>query len=211
MRRRFSLLLGLVVLATSTSVGHAGVPSPTESTYPNHVLLVGTDAAGVADPAGTLTFHIVHFGGRPYPDALIVLDFSNCAGIELCSTQADPQVTVDCPTHTARFFGNGNGDATVRITGRVSRAVPGSHAPSCNVYSDGVFFGTVPAASPDEDGNGLGAADNSLWQQDFFSGQYWERSDFDGSGALGAADLSLWTSLFFANGSTRSCSGATCP
>ena len=211
MRRRFSLVLGLAALAITASVGHAGVPSPSESTFPHHVLVVGTDAAGVADPAGTLSFHIVHFGGRPYPDPLIVLDFSNCPGIELCTTQADPQVIVDCPTHTARFFGNGNGDAVVRITGHVDRAVAGSHAPNCILYSDGVLLGTFPAASPDQDGNGLGAPDNSLWQQDYFSGQYWERSDFDGSGTLSAADLSLWTTLFFADGSIRSCGANVCP
>ncbi len=211
MRRPIILLLGFIVLGTTASVSHAGVPSPAESTFPHHILLVGTDAAGVADPAGTLTFHIVHFGGRPYGNPLIVIDFSQCPGIELCTTQADPQVLVDCPTRTARFFGNGSGDATVRITGRVDRTVAGSHAPNCILYSDGVMLGTFPAASPDEDGNGLGASDNSLWQQDYFSGQYWERSDFDGNGVLGAADLALWTTLFFANGSTRSCGAATCP
>ena len=69
----------------------------------------------------------------------------------------------------------------------------------------------VPIAAADEDGNGLGAADISLWQQDYFSGPYWERSDFDGDGTLSAADLSIWLSLYFAGGSTRSCIGSACP
>ena len=211
MHRRSSLVLALGFLVGFASVCGAGVPSPSASTTPHHVVVVGTDAAGVADPAGTLTFVIRHLSGNPYPDPLIVLDFSNSPGIELCSVQADPAVTVDCPTRTARFFGDHLGNASVRITGRVNRGTPGSQAPSCHLFADGVLMGLVPIAAPDEDGNGLGAADNSLWQQDYFSGPYWERSDFDGDGSLGAADLSLWTTLYFAGGSTRSCSGSTCP
>src|SRR4029079_9755308 len=140
---------------------------PSASITPHHVLVVGTDASGVADPAGTLTFGIRHLSGNPYPNPLIVLDCSSSPGLELCSTQADPAVTVDCPTRTARFFGDGQGNVTVRITGRVDRSVAGSHAASCHLFADGVLMGIVPIAAPDEDGNGLGAADNSLWQQDY--------------------------------------------
>jgi len=211
MRRRFSSLFALSFLAASASLCEAGIPWPANSDWPRHVLLVGTDASGVADPAGTMSFTIRDLGNHPQGSALVVLDFSNTPGIVLCTPQPDPAVIFDCGTRTVRWFVDRLGQATIRLTGRANRSVPGSQAPSANLSVDGVLFGIIPIATPDQDGNGLGAADNSLWQQDYFSGPYWERSDFDGDGSLGAADLSMWTTLYFAGGSTRSCSGSVCP
>ena len=124
MHRRFSVVTALGFLVGFVTVCGAGVPSPSASTVPHNVLLVGTDAGGVADPAGTMTFAIRHLSGDPYHSPLIVLDFSNSPGIELCSTQADPAVTVDCASRTARFFGDRQGNVTVRVTGRANRSLP---------------------------------------------------------------------------------------
>jgi hypothetical protein len=159
-----------------------------------------------------MNFHIYRFGGGiEQPGSIIVFDFQDCAGIEICSDQSDPAVIVDCAMRTLRVVAGDHGLASFSVIGRADRAVPGSHAPSLRVYVDGVLFGTIPIAAVDEDGHGLGAPDNSLWQTDYFSGQYWERSDFNGDGVLGAADLSLWTSFFFGNGSMQSCAGSACP
>lgn len=211
MRRRFSGFLALAILSTSTSASIAGVPSPYDSTWPRNVLLVGTDPSGVPDPAGTITVVARHLGGGNYGSPLFVLDLSQAPDIELCTTQPDPAVIVDCPTRTARWFGDAHGAATVRIAGHATHAISAPHAPSAMLFCDGVLFGTIPIATPDEDGNGVGAADNSLWQQDYFSGPYWERSDLDGDGTLSAADLSIWLSIYFPGGSTRNCSGNVCP
>lgn len=211
MLRRFLAVPLLLTLFVAVPA-RASVPDPASSTWPHHVLLVGTDANGVVDPAGRMDFTICRTGCLIHSGfALIVLDFSNSPGIEICSQQPDPNVIVDCSTHTVRYIADGSGHANFAIAGRVDRSVPGSHAASCGLYADGVPFGTIPVAAIDQDGGGVGPPDNSLWQQDYFSGQYWERSDFNGDGVLGPADLSLWTTLFFASGSLLSCRGSTCP
>lgn len=203
----------LAVVLAAPPLAFAGVPDAGSSTWPHHVVLVGTNAAGVPDPIGRMDFAIYRFGGTtPVGGAAIVFDFSGCPGVEICSDQGNAEVGADCPTHTVRTFADAFGKASMIITGRVDRALAQSHAPSAKLYVDGVFFGTVPVAAYDQDGNGLGAADNSLWQADYFSGQYWERTDLDGDGALGAADLSAWLRAYFADGSTRGCSsGNVCP
>ena len=214
MRHRFIAPVPFVVLLALVlpSRSQAGVPDPGSSTWPHHVLLVGEDANHTVDPAGRMDFAICRIGCLVVtPDPVIVFDFTQSPGIEICSPQPDPAVLVDCSTRTVRYVGDGSGHASFAIAGCVDRSVPGSHAPSCVLYVDGVLFGTIPIAAVDEDGNGVGGADNSLWQQDYFSGQYWERSDFDGDGALGGGDLSQWLTVYFGNGSTQSCSGSVCP
>lgn len=210
MSRRFSCFLALSIITTS-SVSRAGVPSPAESTFPRHILLVGSDPGGVADPAGAITCVARHYGGGNYGYPLFVLDLSSAPDIQLCTTQSDPAVIVDCATRTARWFGDNHGAATVRIEGHATRGATGTHEASAKLFCDGAPFGTIVVATPDEDGNGLGAADNSLWQQDYFGGQYWERSDFDGDGTLGANDLSLWLNVYFPGGSSRNCTANVCP
>ena len=213
MRRPLPAVPLLLVLALAATAARAGVPDPASSTWPHHVLLVGTDANGVADPAGRMGFTICRAGCFVHSGyAMIVFDFSQCPGVQICAQQPDPDVHVDCPTHTVRTFADGSGHANFAIVGRVDRSVPGSHVPSCQLIVDGRPFGTLPVAAIDQDGGGVGPPDNSLWQRDFFSSQYWERSDFDGDGTLGPADLSLWTTLFFASGSILGCSGGSaCP
>lgn len=211
MRLRFCIVFMFALVAGSASLCEAQLAWPPTSTWPRHVVLVGTDASGVADPAGAMTFAIRDVNHFSYGNPLIILDFSNSPGIALCATQPDPAVTVDCATGIARWFGDQSGQVTVRLVGRADRSVPGSHAASCRLSVDGVQFGTIPISAPDEDGLGLGAADLSLWLQDYFSNQYWERSDFDGNGTLGSADLSFSFALYFGGGSVRSCSGSVCP
>ena len=209
--RASSLLLLPVALGASSAL--AGVPDAGSSTWPHHVVLVGTNGAGVPDPIGKMDFAIYRFGGTtPVGGAAIVFDFSECPGVEICADQGNPAVIADCTTHTVRTFADNFGKASMIITGRVDRAFAQSHAPSLKLWVDGVFFGTIPVAAYDQDGFGVGAADNSLWQTDYFSGQYWERTDLDGDGVLGASDLSAWLRAYFADGSTRGCStGNVCP
>jgi len=118
MRRHFSglALLVLALAAATPSPSRGGVPDPGSSTWPHHVLLVGTDASGTVDPAGRMDFTICRIGCvERFPGTIIVFDLSQ------------------------------------------------------------------------------------------------KRSDFDGDGVLGASDLSKWLEVYFGNGSTRSCSGSTCP
>lgn len=211
MRRRFSGFFVLVSLSLSASISFAGFPSLIDSTYPRHIMLVGTDASGVADPAGTITCVARHAGGGNYGNPLFVLDLSQTPDVELCTSQPDPAVIVDCPTRTARWFGDIHGAASVRIAGHANHAAAGANEPTAKLFCDGVLFVTLPVATPDEDGNGIGAADNSLYQRDYWSGQYWPRSDFTGEGLMTAGDLSVWLGIYFAGGSTRNCTTSVCP
>jgi hypothetical protein len=52
--------------------------------------------------------------------------------------------------------------------------------------------------------------DLSLFLKDYFSGQSFARSDYDGSGTLDGNDLSLWLAAFFAGASSTG-GGAACP
>ena len=214
MCRRFPIvpgLLSLVALLGMPRPGSAGVPNPAESVWPHHVVLVGTNASGVPDPIGTMHVEINHYGGRPYGSPIIVLYFSASPGVEFCMDQGNPAVIADCATRTVRTFGDNFGKANLIVTGHVDRNFDQSHAPSAQLYVDGVLFGTIPVASYDEDGFGVSAADNSLFQQDLFSGQYWERSDFNGDTLLTAADLSVWLTAYFGDGSKRgSTTGNVC-
>ena len=200
---------GLVVAPRSAA---AGVPDPAASTWPRSARVVGTDANGVPDPLGTMHFQ-VYSHGNPAPNVQMILDLTDATGIRLCNNGA-LNYTIECfgdQGPYVRAFTGPNGILDLTILGRAHRADGGSNAPSVKIYADGVLFGTIPLAAFDQDGGGLGAADNVLWQADYFSGQYWERSDLDGDGVLGPSDLSAWLTAFFAAGSLQTCVGATCP
>lgn len=56
----------------------------------------------------------------------------------------------------------------------------------------------------------MDSEDLSLFLADYFSGQSFARSDYNGDGTLDGNDLSLWLAGFFAAGSAVS-GGAACP
>jgi hypothetical protein len=193
----------------------SGIPDPAQCTIPSHVALVGRDASGMADPLGTMTFVIKRLSGDPLNQGLIVLDFSNTPDMKPAAAQPDPaifSVFCDGSNSSVRTMTGLDGRATIRIVGyAVPTAPAGAHAPTLNVYCNGVFLGTAIVSAFDLDGNsGINPTDNSVFLRDFFSGQYWERSDFDGNGVLGPSDLSLWVQAFFASNSVQS-GGASCP
>lgn len=205
----FAGTAGLLGFAGTAS---AGTPDPNVSSWPRHVNLVGRNAVGVSDPAGTLDFHVTRASGVEEP-WMIVFDLTNAPDLDLCLEQ-DPGVILQCDAGGQRYvrvFCDNHGRASFRLVGHADHAAPGTNAPSLSVYVDGVPFGTIPIAAFDQDGNGVNPSDQSLWLQDYFSGQYWERSDFDGDGVLGPNDLSLWRQAFFGDGSISNCAAASCP
>ena len=110
----------------------------------------------------------------------------------------------------------GSHQATFRVLGCAanSGASPGSVGPSLNVYADGVLLKVVRVAALDQAGcDGLNGADLSLWLSDYYSGQAFARSDYDGDGVLSGNDMSLWLAAFYAGTSALGCggAGATCP
>jgi len=111
-----------------------------------------------------------------------------------------------------------DGQATFRVIGCAANlgGSPGSIGPCLNVYADGVFVGGPGCAGAhrvaalDQNGGGVNEGDMSLFLEDYFSGQNYARSDYNGDGIVDGNDFSLWLAAFFAGGSAVS-EGASCP
>jgi len=194
-------------------VAMASVPSPANSHVPACISLVGNNA-GVTDPAGNFTVTVHDLTNAPINNSLVVVDFSGCSGVTLCTTQ--PGLTSDCATQTVRGFTNGLGQITMAIAGHGNNPtgnLPPFNAANCGkIYADGVLLGSCSVSMFDQDGNGVSGADLSAFLGDFFGGGNPTRSDYDCTGTVTGADLSVWLGVFFASGSPSNCpgSGAQC-
>jgi hypothetical protein len=191
---------------------------PCNSEAPGLITLVGLGADGSADSLGSFAVNVRDFNNVPVQNSRVVLDFSGCGDIRLCANQHDLNVTVNCAAHSISALTNVNGQATFRVIGCAADlgGSPGSLGPCLNVYADGVFVGSPGCsgahrvAALDQNGGGVNGADFSPFLADYFSGQNYARSDYDGDGIVGGNDLSLWLAAFFAGGSAVS-GGASCP
>jgi hypothetical protein len=206
-----------VILATAALLGlttavAASPPDPANSYAPPLITIVGLGPDGSADPLGTFTVVVRDFNNVPMRNVDVVLDFSRCPDIRLCADPHDPSVTVDCIAHTLMKLSDANGQATFRVVGFAANqgGSPGSIGTSLDVFADGVFINAVRVAALDQNGGGVNGVDLSLFLADYFSGQAFARSDFDGNGTIDGNDLSLWLAAFFAGGSTIS-GGTACP
>ena len=209
-------MTGLVRKATLIAVGgllvagaaFASVPSPTNSSAPACVALVG-NSGGVIDAAGQFTVTVKDIANLPINNSLVVVDFSGASGLTLCSNGAFAGVTIDCGTQTARAFTGPGGTVTFRIAGHANN-VGGNVAPYASyndgkIFADGVLIKSPTINAYDHDGNGVGGPDLSAWLGDFFGGNNPSRSDYDCSGGVGGPDLSAWLGVFFGSGSVTNC------
>jgi hypothetical protein len=191
-------------------VAMASVPNKANSTIPAVIKLVGHN--NPADPAGTFTVTVRDLGGNTIQNSGVVVDLSGCVPDTRLGDAQDAPQTVDCPTKTVRTLTDASGVATFTIKAGSNNAgnSPGynSQIVGCGViFADGVNLGEVIVATFDQDGTaGLGANDLAAWFSDFFSTNYYGRSDYDGNFALGANDLAIWFNAFFGNGSINSAS-----
>ncbi len=205
------LVLSCLLALTSGFVARAsaeGEPSPSNSSIPPLIPIVGHSSIGVSDPVGDIQIVYRDLANNPIPNALIVLDFSACTELRLCSSQHDPNVTVDCTARTVSRRSDAAGTAHFRVIGWsiATPGTPGSPYDSGKIFADGNYLGGPSVAIYDLDGHGLSASDLSSWLGDFFSGNNPARGDYDGTGSLGASDLGTWLRAYFANGSTANCS-----
>ena len=204
--RVFALfLLGLVPAASG-----ATTPSPSNSTAPACITLVGTDGTN-ASALGTFTVIHRDLANNPIAGAQIVVDLSNAPDLRMCAQQVAPGVTLDCPNGRATAVTDANGVATFTLLGG-SIGGPGmTLLNGGRIHADGVLIRSPTVAAYDLDGQGgVGANDLACFLSDFGSGAPYGRSDYDCSGGIGANDFSFWLSAFGAGTQIVSCA-TSCP
>jgi hypothetical protein len=214
--KRLPLLVPMIALvaAAASSIAAADVPSAQTSIVPAMLTVVGRSGSGAADPVGAFTVVVKKLSGNPVPGADVVLAFYNCPDMHVCTDQGDPNVVVQCQFGVLRAQADGTGTVTFRVIGCAGNSgnSPGATGPTLEVYADGVLLATVPVAFLDQNGcDGMSAADLSAWFADFFSGQPFSRSDYDGDRILTSGDMSLWLTSFFSGNSALGGVAAACP
>ncbi len=201
----------LVVLLDAT-LAWAKVPYYPYCVVPPVLTVVERDNYGNPDPLGAYRIVVRDINNLPEPGDLVVLDYSGCTDLRL-STDQGPSAELSCPTE--QVIGTAGTDAggvaTLYVVGHADHSAPAAPPQSLKVYADGVLIGSVSVAILDQDGNGLGPGDLTLWLGDAFSGTNPARSDYNGDGVVGPADLALWLAAFFACHSTTTGVAATCP
>jgi hypothetical protein len=215
--RRWLLACAIAILCSlAPKLARAKLPSPANCTIPSHIPLVGLDSRGQADPAGSISFVIRNLANIPEPSSMVVLDFSQTPDMEPSMAQPDPGVySVSCygGGRWVQALTDEHGAVTIRVVGCAMRsAADGAQGATVRILADGVLLGWATVSAFDQDGyGGVGPADLTDFLQDFFSPQYWARSDYDGNGTLGPNDLSVWLVEFFSGNSVHSGAMAGCP
>ena len=220
---RKATLLSVCGLLVS-GAAFAAVPSPANSTVPNVIHLVGANGAGtVVDPVGNYTVVVKDLANNPVQNSSVVVDFSLCGIFDtnINTGQIHPGVTVDCPTKTVRGLTDATGTFTFRVRGAAHNVsagnAPGNNTPCGRVYADGVLMkatvgvggatnlGTngIIVSTYNQNGannpfDGFTAVDFSIFAGDFFSANYYTRSDYNGDGIKSPLDLSNLATVYFA-------------
>jgi hypothetical protein len=215
MTRALSLPLTTLVLLVLTGQAapvRADVPSPSNSTTPTLVRLVGSSANAPDAPAGSFIVVVRGLTNDPKNGASVVVDFSQCPDAAICADQLDPSALVNCAAKYVRKFTNAVGEVSFTLLGgSTGPGLAASTSPAVRIFGNGTLLRIATFAAFDLDGSGgVGAGDLSVWLSDFGSGVDWARSDYDGSGTVGASDLSEWLTVFGAGTSTQSCT-TSCP
>jgi hypothetical protein len=207
---RATLLSALAVMAATYAL--AGVPNSTNSTQPAGIALVGTNGS-VADPTsfGAATYTIRDAANNPVANSVVVMNFTTCTDVRVCSVLQPAGETINCPAKTVSAVTNASGVVTFRIVGGGLTSGAAVTTPCVSVTADGVPLTTVRAATFDMNGSsGVTSADLTLTKFDFNTAPTRTRSDFNKSGSVTTADLTLIKNVFNAGGSTASC-GTYCP
>lgn len=234
-RKATLLAVGALLIA---GAANAGAPSSAQSTKPVGIQLVGTNGAfGAAgpDPKGNATYVIKDAVPNVVPNAQVIINFSACPHVRLCSNQR-ADLTVDCVAKTVSGTTDGTGTIVFSIVGTVDQPGYAANAnfpepdPAPPGPGNQNYFGcaTVTVTSPgfppaiypnlitatyDHEviNPGIGAGDLAFIVADNVSGNYRERSDYDvsvaggGAGFINAADLSAAIPVTVVGGSSSSC------
>lgn len=178
---RFASLafLSSVVLLVASSPTWAGVPDPGHCTVPVCITTC---------PAGDMLFTITvrDFASNPVASSQVALDFSACPGPIFCAKCADIY-SYDGLTRIVRKTTDATGSVTFALCAG-GETCPGSLVA---ISADGVVLGSVPYASPDQNGDGA-INGTDLTQVNARITASSADADFNCSGAADAADLAIF-------------------
>jgi hypothetical protein len=216
---RKAAMLAACGVVFGAAVAFAGVPSPTFSTIPERINLVGADAGTSTADAGPLyalvTVTVRDLGANPIANSSVVLDFSGDVSdtrVGDALSQLYPGVVANCGTFGVSSLTDALGVATFVVMGGGKNPTGVAHAAGAGkVYADGVLLGSINVGMYDLNGqDGVTLADLSLWSADYFSAANPDRANYDQVGGVDLLDLSVWGGTYFAGGSNVS-SAAYCP
>lgn len=183
------------------------VPSPTYSTVPEAIRVVGWDGSQT-DSHGQFT--VVVRCWSPYGPPVEIgyssvwILFGDCPDGQVAQSQ--DSLTAYCTERRVFGLTGGNGVKAFRIRGAARPGAPPIQSGCATIVADGVPLRTgVRVSYFDLDGSGgVGAGDVAIWVDDYLSGQYRARSDYDGSGKLDANDLGALVQVALGGGSALS-------
>src|SRR5262249_5117274 len=135
-------------------------------------------------PAGDLAFSVVvrDFANNPIAGSSVVLDFSACPAVNLCSNQ-EPGTFVG--SNRAQRATDSTGTAVFRL--RAGGLCPGS---SVQIFADGVFLASRSVASADQNGDlAVTLTDESIASPKV--GGHDPGADLDCDGNVTANDMSI--------------------
>jgi hypothetical protein len=145
----------LVVLSLGFGTpGWAGDFPCEASSVPSTLYVVGVTAGGQPDIAGQATIVVRHFG-QPVANQPVMIDFSDCCDIDLCTAAIDGQ-TVDCSAGTVSGVTDANGAFTFTVMGAARDA--GALPPPAQVGGCGSRGARVFSVCPGQGLVVLGAA-----------------------------------------------------
>jgi hypothetical protein len=214
--RKATLLVALGLVAASAAT--AGIPSAANCTVPTFIKVVGTNG-GTPDPRGTFSITVRDIGNFPCANSNVVLNFSACTDMRLCSGAA---VVCAAPSRVTGIT-NGSGVVTFTVVGgglHPGGSFAGLATPCVTILADSYVIGTAVANVYDLNGalagagkNGVSIGDLPLWLADWAggAGPYKGRSDFNQNGSIGITDLPPWLQLWGPLGSASGCTTTYCP
>ncbi|MBI5168338.1 MAG: hypothetical protein HZA61_02500 [Candidatus Eisenbacteria bacterium] len=198
-------IIAVFALLLTASAAFAAAPSPTSSSVPGHIRVVGWNGVSADDAFGRFTITVRDAYGAPVANSIVLVDFAMLSDVRLGANQYDPSVVTNCPHRCVRKATGPDGTASFTVVGRGTGSLHTLGVIQADVWADGVLIGRPRVEIFDLDGaNGLGANDMSLWMDDYGQLQYFGRGDYDGDGRLGANDLAIWLMALGGGGSTQS-------
>jgi hypothetical protein len=236
--RKATLFAVCGLLAANAAM--ASTPSAANSICPGNINWIGYKPGGPGPNAvkgnGTLgggyiidgvnapfTITVNDLNNLPVNNSFVVIDFSLCDGLQLCSDQDQAGIVAVCDNQVRGFTGPG-GTLTLSIGGHANNTGSGNPSGDSSPYSglngagcasisaDGVpLAANIQVATFDQNGGGVFPSDQSCYLGDYFrvnngdDGQSPDRSDYDASGTLLPSDQAIYLAVYFSLESLDNC------